>query len=137
MMVEMELVEIVISGTTGHQVIFLQEKEGSRNFPIFIGLFEADAMDDAVKGSPHTRPMTHDLILNCIRDLGGDLTGVYVDELRNDVFHGKLLVRDGNGETIRIDTRPSDAIVLAAKANVPIYVAEDVLSVTTKEDDDS
>lgn len=136
MMVEMELVEIQISDAMGHQIIILQEKDGERNFPIFIGIFEAAAMDQAVKQISPPRPMTHDLILNCIRDLGGTLTGVFVDELRNDTFHGKLLVRDGSGETIRIDSRPSDAIVIATKANVPIYVAEDVLSATSKEEDE-
>lgn len=136
MMIEMELVEIEISDASSHQIIILQEKEGTRNFPIFIGLCEAMALDTAVKRIDPPRPMTHDLIVNSIDQLGGTLTGIVIDELRDEVFHGKLLVRLSDGDTIRIDCRPSDATVLAMKARVPIYVEDEVLAATTREDDD-
>ena len=136
MMIEMDLVEIQISEHTGHQIIILQEHEGSRNFPIFIGPYEAAILDHAVKGLEAPRPLTHDLILNVIQGLGGRLSGVVVDELRNDTFIGKLLVRTGDGQVERIDARPSDAIVLAMKEKVPIYVEDEVLSATSGDDDD-
>lgn len=136
MMVEMELVEIEITGEAGPQVIILQEKEGSRNFPIFIGNYEVMILDQTVRGFDTSRPLTHDLVLNVVEGLGGTLTGILVDELRSETFIGKLLVRDASGETQRIDTRPSDAIILAMKAKVPIYVAEEVLQVTNLEQED-
>ncbi len=131
MMIEMELAEVQITGEAGPQIIILQEKEGDRSFPIFIGNYEVMILDQTVRGFETSRPLTHDLILNTIEGLNGTLTGVLVDELRNDTFIGKLLVRTTDGEVVRIDTRPSDAMVLAAKTQVPIYVAEEVLAATS------
>jgi bifunctional DNase/RNase len=136
MMIEMELVEIEITGEAGPQIIILQEKEGTRNFPIFIGNYEVMILDQTVRGFDTSRPLTHDLILNVLEGLGGTLTGVLVDELRNDTFIGKLLVRDTNGEIVQVDTRPSDAIILAMKTHSPIYVAEEVLEVTNLDNEE-
>ncbi|CAN5310773.1 bifunctional nuclease family protein [soil metagenome] len=137
MMIEMDLVEIQVSETTGSQVVTLQEKDGARNFQIYIGPYEAAILDHAVKGQQAPRPLTHDLVLNVIDGLGGKLTGVLVDELRNDTFYGKLLVRTGAGEVERIDSRPSDAIVLAMKEKAPIYVEDEVLEMTSGDDEES
>ncbi len=137
MMVEMELVEIQITGElTGPQVIILQEKKGTRNFPIFIGPHEVSVLDQTVRRVPLSRPLTHELILNVIDGLGGVLTGVVVDELRQETFIGKLLVKTPEGQTERIDSRPSDAIILAMKRKVPIYVAEEVLAMTSGDPED-
>lgn len=137
MMVEMELVEIQMTGESGAQVIILQEKDGKRNFPIFIGNYEVAILDTVIRGMELERPLTHDLTLNVLDGLGGKLTGIVVDELRGNTFIGKLLVKGPSGEMERIDTRPSDAIILAMKRRVPIYVAEEVLAATNMEEDES
>jgi bifunctional DNase/RNase len=126
-MVEMELREIQISHVTPMHIVVLEEKDGGRGFPIYIGQHEAKAADDAIFGRRAPRPMTHDLILNVLEGLEATLEGVLVDSLDSDTFHGKLLVRTSAGKHIKIDTRPSDAIVLATKVGAPIYVAEEVI----------
>ena len=137
MMIEMELVEIqMITEELGPQIIILKEKEGDRHFPIFIGNYEAMILDQTVRGIETLRPLTHDLVLNVIDGLAGDLTGIVVDELRKDTFHGKLLVRTTEGTVERIDTRPSDAIVLAMKRRIPIYVEDEVLEQTVHEEEE-
>lgn len=136
-MVEMDLIEIEITGENGPQIIILQEKDGDRNFPIYIGNYEVMILDQTVRGFNTSRPLTHDLVLNAIESLGGTLTGVLVSELRGETFIGKLLVRTTDGETTHVDSRPSDAIILAMKRRAPIYVAEEVLAATSSETDES
>lgn len=134
MLVEMELREIQISeNPSGHQIIILGEKGGRRSFPIYIGFYEAYAMDIAVRGIRTPRPMTHDLIYNIIDGLNLSMNRVLVDKLENDTFFGKLAIENGQGKEILIDSRPSDAIVLAAKRQLPIFVAEDVLDEVCRE----
>lgn len=127
-MVQMELREIQISHVSPYHIVVLEEKGGGRSFPIYIGQNEAKAADDAVFGRKAFRPLTHDLIVNVLDGLDARLESVMVDSLAKDTFHGKLLVRTGEGKHVKIDTRPSDAIVLAMKTGVPIFVAEEVLS---------
>ncbi len=128
-MIQMELREIHISSSaTPYHLVVLEEKEGEgRCFPIYIGEVEAKAADNAVFQRKAPRPMTHDLIMNLIEGLNCELEGIMVDSLDSDTFHGKLLIRTSEGKHIKIDSRPSDAIVLATKAAVPIFVAEEVL----------
>lgn len=135
-MVEMELRELQISHVTPHQIVILEEKAGERTFPIFIGYFEAEAADQAVRGRKHPRPLTHDLVLNVVEGLGASIEGVLVDQLANDTFYGKLLLRTKDGKHVKIDSRPSDAIVLAVKAKVPIYVNEEVLEQVSGADEE-
>jgi bifunctional DNase/RNase len=136
MLVEMELSEIqIVDDPTRHQVVVLAEKgDGNRAFPIYIGLFEASAMDLAVHGQKAPRPMTHDLIYNVIEGLGSRLVDVRVDELRNETFYGKLAVETPQREIVLIDTRPSDAMILAAKRGLPIYVEDSVLAEVCRDD---
>jgi len=135
MLVEMELREIQIADDpTRHQVIVLAEKNGQRAFPIYIGFFEAMAMDQSVHGQKMPRPMTHDLIYNIFQGLGAELLEVWVDELRKETFFGKLVVRKENGERVLIDSRPSDALILAAKNNLSVFVEDKVLAEVCRED---
>ena len=132
MFVEMELAEIQMSELVNqHQVIILSEKGGSRTFPIFIGFYEASAMELSIKGYKTPRPMTHDLIYNVLEACGFEIVRVLVDDLVKDTFHGKLVLRGGDGEEVFVDSRPSDAIVLASKRKIPIFVNEDVLDRVT------
>ncbi|HVS40247.1 MAG TPA: bifunctional nuclease family protein [Gemmataceae bacterium] len=126
MPVHMELKRIIISEIHEQQVILLKEVEGDRNFSIMIGIFEATSIDRRVKKLESPRPLTHDLVAGAIDALGGELRDIYISELREHTYYAKLRIRQ-NGEMVEVDCRPSDAIALAVTANVPIYVAEDVL----------
>ena len=132
MPVHMELKRIIISEVHDQQVIMLKEVEGDRSFPIVIGIFEATSIDRRVKGLPTPRPLTHDLVVSVIDNLGGELRDVYISELRDHTYYAKLRIRQ-DGEMVEVDSRPSDAIALAVTAKVPIYVAEDVLNEATGE----
>ena len=126
MPVQMELKRIIISEIHEQQVIMLKEVEGDRSFSIMIGIFEATSIDRRVKKMPSPRPLTHDLVANVVEHMGGEISDVYINELRDHTYYAKLRIRH-NGELVEVDSRPSDAIALAVTASVPIYVAEDVL----------
>src|SRR5436853_5662701 len=124
--VQMELKRIIISEIHEQQIIVLKEVEGERSFSIMIGIFEATSIDRRVKKMPSPRPLTHDLVANVVEQMGGEISDIYISELRDHTYYAKLRVKN-SGELIEVDSRPSDAIALAVTANVPIYVAEDVL----------
>jgi bifunctional DNase/RNase len=130
--VHMELKRIIISEIHEQQVIMLREVDGDRSFSIMIGIFEATSIDRRVKRLPSPRPLTHDLVANVIDQLGGELSDIYISELREHTYFAKLRIRK-DGELIEVDSRPSDAIALAVTANVPIYVAEDVIEEVSEE----
>ena len=133
MQVQMELKRIIISEVHDQQVIMLKEVDGDRSFPIVIGIFEATSIDRRVKGMPSPRPLTHDLVASVIDQLGAELQDIYISELREHTYFAKLRVRQ-EGEMVEVDCRPSDAIALAVTANVPIYVAEEVLEEVCNEE---
>jgi len=122
----MELKRVIINEIHDSHVIVLREAEGDRSFPIVIGIFEATSINRRVKGEVSPRPLTHDLITSVIDNLGGDFQDILINELSEHTYFAKLRIRK-DGEITEIDCRPSDAIALAVTANVPIYVAEDVL----------
>jgi bifunctional DNase/RNase len=129
MPVAMELSRIIISEINSEQVIFLKEIDGSRTFPILIGIFEATSIDRRVKRQEAPRPLTHDLLVNSVEALGGEFQDVVISELKEHTYYAVLRVRH-EGELIEIDARPSDAIAVAVTCDpaLPIYVSEDVLT---------
>jgi bifunctional DNase/RNase len=133
--VQMELKRIIISEVHEQQIIVLREVDGERSFPIVIGIFEATSIDRRVKNIVPPRPLTHDLIVSTIEQLGGDLQDIVISDLQEHTYFAKLRVRR-EGELIEIDCRPSDAIAVAVTAKVPIWVAEDVLAETIEEDEE-
>ncbi len=133
MLIEMELREIVINDNSPHHYVILEEKGGSRGFPIFIGIYEAAMLDSSILGKESARPLTHDLLVNTIREIGAELVAVHVDELKHDTFYGKLVIKTPTGETVKVDSRPSDAMVIAAKEKVPIFVSDEILAITDSE----
>ena len=128
MPVQMELSRIIISDINDHQVIYLKEIDGDRQFPILIGIFEASSIDRRVKNYPAPRPLTHDLLVDIIGQLDGELDSVVITDLQEHTYFAKLRIRR-DGELIEIDSRPSDAIAVAVtfEPHLPIYVAEQVL----------
>jgi bifunctional DNase/RNase len=128
MQVEMQLSRIIISEINEQQVIYLREVDGPRQFPILIGIFEATSIDRRVKNYESPRPLTHDLLVNAVESLGGELESVIITELRDHTYYASLRVRF-EGEMVDIDARPSDAIAVAVTCDpsLPIYVSEEVL----------
>jgi hypothetical protein len=124
----MELSRIIISEINDQQVIYLREINGQRTFPILIGIFEATSIDRRVKQYQAPRPLTHDLLVSVVENLGGEFQDVVINELRDHTYFAKLRIRH-QGELIEVDARPSDAIAVAVTCDpvLPIYVAEEVL----------
>ena len=129
MPVEMHLSRIIISEINDHQVIYLKEVDGERQFPILIGIFEATSIDRRVKGIKRERPLTHDLLANTVKMLGAELDSIYINNLKEHTYFANLRIRK-DGELVTIDARPSDAIAIAVtcEPHLPIYVAEEVLN---------
>jgi uncharacterized protein len=132
--VQMELKRIIISEVHEQQIIVLREVDGERSFPIVIGIFEATSIDRRVRSIVPPRPLTHDLIVSVIDQLGGDLQDIVISDLQDHTYFAKLRVRK-EGELVEIDCRPSDAIAVAVTAKVPIWVAEDVLAETAADEE--
>lgn len=131
-MVPMELSRIIINETHDEQLIVLKETDGDRAFPIVIGMYEAVTIDRNIKGKKTPRPMTHDLLEHVIHHLDANLERIVVTDLRDRTFFAKLILRR-NGESLEVDSRPSDAIALAIQMEAPIYVEESVLEEITPE----
>jgi bifunctional DNase/RNase len=129
MAVLMELSRIFIREMTDMQIIELSEVDGERTFPIVIGLPEAFAIERRLKGIEIPRPQTHDLLGTVIKQMGGRLKRIVVNDLAEGTFFARLVVEQ-DGQEIEIDSRPSDAIALGVAEDVPIYVAEHVLEQT-------
>ena len=126
MEVRMDLARIVISETSQEQIIVLRERDGSRQFPIVIGMQEAWAIDRRVKNITPARPLTHELLANVIHDMEGELDKIVIHDLRDHTFYAKLVIRR-DGRLVEVDARPSDAIALGVASDTPIYVEEGVL----------
>jgi len=129
--VEVELSRIIINETSDQQVIVLKERHGERSFPIVIGIVEIFAIDRRLKGIKPPRPMTHDLLGSVIEGLGVKIEKIVISELRNHTFYAMIHL-NSNGQTIKIDARPSDAIALGVASNTPLYVAEDIFEKTSQ-----
>lgn len=126
--IQMELSRIIISEINEQQVIYLKEVGGERTFPILIGIFEATSIDRRVRGYASPRPLTHDLIVSVVENLGAEFQDVVINALKEHTYYAKLRVRH-EGEVVEIDARPSDAIAVAVtcQPTLPIYVDEEVL----------
>jgi len=126
-MVEVKVESIQVSLMSEHRVILLKEIDAERLLPIFIGPYEAEAIAIRLRDIELPRPLTHDLLNSVISEMGGKLSHVTVNALRNDTFYAYLTV-DMDGQQLEIDSRPSDAIALAVRAEVPIFVEDEVMA---------
>ncbi len=123
--VEIDAVRVNLSNYT--RVVILREKGSDRCLPIWIGALEADAIAHRLQGLSGPRPQTHDLLSSTIDKLGGNVRSVSVNEMSNDVYYARIEI-DQDGKSIEIDSRPSDALALAVRQEVPIFVEESVLA---------
>ncbi len=127
MMIEVTIDSVRISLMTQHRVVVLRETDSQRYLPIWIGAPEADAITLRLQGVQVERPLTHDLLARSISTLGAEVQYVVINDLHSDVFYAQIVL-EYNEREIRVDSRPSDAIALAVRAEVPVYIAEKVMS---------
>jgi len=124
-----DLIRIIISDINDNQFIYLKEQDGERKLLIVIGKFEATIIHRRTKGHRQARPLTHELVVNSIEALGGEIQDIYIHDLRESTYYASLRVKH-DAETIEIDCRPSDAIAAAMSHDppLPIYVNESLLN---------
>ena len=125
-MIEVVIDSVRVSLMSQHRIVVLREENGERYLPIWIGPFEADAITIQLQGIEVVRPMTHDLLRQITESLDGEITHVVISDLQNETFFAEIVL-EANGESLEIDSRPSDAVALAVRVDVPIYVSEDVM----------
>lgn len=126
-MVEVEIDSIRVSLMSQQRIVILKERNSERFLPIWIGPYEAEAITLSLQEVEVTRPLTHDLLRNILQELGAEIIQVNITALRDDVFYARIIVTI-NGREISIDSRPSDALALAVRAHVPVFIAEDVMN---------
>jgi uncharacterized protein len=125
-MVEMSVESVRINLATNQRVVILKDGQGDRYLFIWIATAEAYSIAMELQGTTSLRPLTHDLLKSVIAELGGTIVSVIINDLSEDIYYARLVL-DANGRHVEVDSRPSDAIALAVRAKVPIYVAENVL----------
>ncbi len=125
-MIKVLIDSIRVSLMSQLRVVILKDPLSGRYLPIFIGPCEAEAIAVKLQNVSVERPLTHDLLKSVISELGGTVQHILVNDLRQDTFYAQIVV-DQNGQTLTIDSRPSDAIALSVRLDVPIFVADSVM----------
>jgi hypothetical protein len=125
-MIEVTLETIQVSLVSSHRIVVLKQIGMERYLPIWIGPCEAEAISVGVNKIEMERPLTHDLILNTMDALKAELLYIFVNDLADNTFYARLIL-DVEGEEVEVDSRPSDAMAIAVRVGVPIYVAEYVM----------
>jgi uncharacterized protein len=125
-MVEVVIDSVRVSLTNQQRIVILREVNTERYLPIWIGPYEAEAITIALQDIEVARPQTHDLLKNVLNAMNAHLVRVEVVNLKDDVFYGSLIV-EVNGNTLEIDSRPSDALAMAVRAHVPILASREIM----------
>jgi bifunctional DNase/RNase len=126
-MIKVKIAGIQISLMSQHRVVLLKELDADRYLPIWIGPYEAEAINIELQQVEVARPLTHDLLRSVIKALGGVVRHIVVSELRDDTFYARIVI-DVDGREVEVDARPSDSMALAVRVQAPIYVAEEVMT---------
>jgi hypothetical protein len=126
MEVEMKIGKLMMDPVTNMPIVVLRDTQGAAVLPIWVGIFEANAIALEIEKVQTPRPMTHDLLKNVLLGLDARVQRVVVSELREDTFYALIWI-ERNGQTFSIDSRPSDALALALRVDCPIFVEEEVL----------
>lgn len=125
-LVEAVVDSIRISLTNAQRVVMLKQKDAERYLPIWIGPYEAESITIALQEIEVARPQTHDLIKNILTAMVARLTRIEITSLKEDVYYGRLII-EAEDKTFEIDSRPSDAIAMAARYHAPIQVAASMM----------
>jgi hypothetical protein len=126
MQIEMTIKGLMVDPITNMPIVILRDKDGQRVLPIWVGVFEANAIALQIENVTPQRPMTHDLLNNVIHDLKADIQKIVVSDLKENTFYALIYLAIG-GEVMAVDARPSDAIALALRARAPIFVEDSVI----------
>jgi bifunctional DNase/RNase len=126
MQIEMTIKGLMVDPITNMPIIILRDQEGQRVLPIWVGVFEANAIALQIENVQTPRPMTHDLLKNVIDDLRGQVERIVVCELKENTFYATIHMK-ASGRQLQVDARPSDAIALALRTGSPIFVEEAVI----------
>jgi uncharacterized protein len=126
MLIEMTIKGLMVDPTTNMPIVILRDKDGDKVLPIWVGIFEANAIAMQIENVATPRPMTHDLLRNVIADLKATVQRIVVSDLQENTFYA-LIYLTVNGETMAVDARPSDAIALALRTRAPIFVDDTVI----------
>lgn len=126
MEVEMRIRGLMMDPVTNMPIVILKDVGGTAVLPIWVGIYEANAIALEIEKVTTPRPMTHDLLKNLLAGLDTRVSKVVVSDLRDDTFYA-LIWLEKDGQVISIDSRPSDALALALRVDCPIYVEEEVL----------
>jgi len=126
MQIEMTIKGLMVDPITNSPIVILRDKEGQKVLPIWLGIFEANAIALQIENISTPRPMTHDLLRNVIQDLKASVQKVVVCDLQENRFYA-LIYLALDGDTVAIDARPSDAIALALRTRARIFVEDTVL----------
>jgi uncharacterized protein len=124
--IEVRIRGLMMDPATNMPIVVLKDVASETVMPIWVGIFEANAIAIEIEKVSAPRPMTHDLTRNLMRHLNAELERIVITEIKDDTFYAVLWLRQGN-DAIAIDSRPSDAIALALRADCPIFVAEHVM----------
>jgi bifunctional DNase/RNase len=135
-MIEVVIDSIRVSLMSQERIVVLKDTNSEKYLPIWIGPCEADAITYELQEQPSKRPLTHDLLKTAIREMGGRVVQILINDLRKDIFYARILIDLGDRQ-VEIDSRPSDAIALAVRVKVPIFVEDNVMreAAITKEAD--
>ncbi len=125
-MLEMKVKGLALDPSTNMPIVILKDLEEERALPIWVGIFEANAIALEMESVPTPRPMTHDLIKNILDETEATVLRIVVNDLKDNTFYAEIYL-SLNGNEVAIDSRPSDAIALALRVDAPIYVAKKVL----------
>lgn len=125
--VRMEIKGLMLDPNTNVPIVVLRDEEGAVFLPIWIGVFEANAIALRLENVETPRPMTHDLLSSALEKLGAHIEKVVISELRESTFYARIHVQR-DGDAVEIDARPSDAIALALRSEAPIFVLAPVLA---------
>jgi len=133
-MIEMYVQGVTLDPVTNMPIVVLKGKETEDILPIWIGIFEANAIAMQLEDVERPRPLTHDLITSIINSLSSSVKNIIIHSLKNNTYYAEITVEQ-NGKELKIDSRPSDAINIALRFNAPIFVSEDVISATKSEEE--
>jgi bifunctional DNase/RNase len=127
MQIEMTIKGLMVDPVTNMPIVILRDKEGQKVLPIWVGIFEANAIALQIENIATPRPMTHDLLRNVIQDLRASVQKVVVCDLQENTFYALIYLSLQGDHTVAIDARPSDAIALALRTRAPIFVEDTVI----------
>ncbi len=125
--IEMTLEGVRIEFPSQRPILLLKEREGNRYLPIWVGAFEASAIALEISNIKTPRPMTHDLIVNILKTLKIEVENIEVCDIKDNTFYANLNLKSFNGDKIKVDSRPSDAIAIAVREKCKIYSYDYVL----------